>query len=199
MSELLLLEGFAISELEGQLSPIIKRTYSDRIALKPNLQNIIFTEVRGTKTEPIIVFLSEPTYKFRMPIVPFGKPKKEIPGVAYETSVKLIDFAKWTSKSISEVDIKEFREILKVVEIQVDCQCMAFHWTGIRYQLSQIDAAIYPTNIPDKVWRFRHTQSGVPTLCKHLAGMFKVIRFHAPQLLKAIKDNSKRKKFKKTS
>ena len=64
---------------------------------------------------------------------------------------------------------------------------MAFHWTGIRYQLSQIDVALFPTSIPDNVWRLRHTESGVPTVCKHIKGVFDILNKNSSQILKAIK------------
>jgi len=93
------------------------------------------------------------------------------------------DKASWKN-----VTLKMFRGMIREVDVKFDCSCLAFHWQGHRYNLSQIDSALFPTSIPDPIWGPRHNGDG--GLCKHLAGLTRSIRFFAPIILKEIKQKA---------
>ena len=193
-----LIESSEINDLRKLGSHIIRRTYGERKKLKPDIKNIVFVEIRGTADKPTLVFLAEPTYEFKMKIVKFGKTYygDNTKDNGYEILVQLTNFKKLREKYFNlrylwQLDIKQFRELLDLIDVKIDCECMSFHWLGMRYRWSLEGIALYPTNIPDNVWKFRHNSR---TICKHLKGTFQILRFHAPQILKKIKSKYSDKK-----
>jgi hypothetical protein len=111
--------------------------------------------------------------------------------------IQFVDLDKWKDKPWAEMTLKDFLDILKVCDVKFDCGCYGFHWLGNRYKLSRLKSAIYPTNIPDKVWGPR--QQNKNGVCKHLLGLITDFEKMAPQILQKIKDLAKLKKVDLTS
>jgi hypothetical protein len=168
--------------------PIIKNTVAKRKKVKGKEIRITrFLDIEGKASSPILIFGTEPTFKFSMPYVNNGNSSTSGDTNTYLMKIQLVDFNKWRKgKYLHEMNINEFKEILDVCEIKLDCQCKFFFWGGLNYVLGTIDSAIYPTSIPNTIWRKRKGYSE-PSLCKHLALLLPIVKFNAPTILKGIK------------
>lgn len=182
-----LYKEFTINDIKGQLSPIIKNTYSKRKKIKGSRgrasQFIEFDTKKG-----IAKFLVEPTNKSATQVVDLNGNLR--PDTVYETSIEFVDYDKWVDDP-KNLTLDEWKQILTVADVKIHCNCGSFHWTGLRYQWSELDSAIYPLHIADPVWRKRHTEGGVPSLCKHLEEVILKIRRYPMQIYNDIKKKSK--------
>lgn len=69
---------------------------------------------------------------------------------------------------------KEIKAILENADVKMFCSCPSFHWQGMNWRLTQLNGAIYPTNIKPKPktpetprgWDNRTEGSFI---CKHLS------------------------------
>lgn len=173
-----LFSEFTVAEIVNQLSPVIKRTYGDRKRKKGAggraSQLADFDVKTGTAK-----FLVEPTNSFSTKVADLNGNLRA--ASAYEADIQFVDFDKWVD-DWKTITLDEWKDILTVADVRLHCNCGSFHWTGIRYQWSELDSAIHPINIPDPHWRKIHTDSGVPTLCKHLEEVIKKIRRYPAQI-----------------
>lgn len=147
----------------------------------------------------ILLIATEPTYNFN--IIAYDPGENGGSGHKdniYEIEIQFIDIDKWRNSSWSEIKLQEFKDILKVVDIKLNCTCFAFYWQSHRHELTQLDSAIYEYNGTDTgEWKARH--DGKPGLCKHLSAVMPILNFQAPAILKAIRDAAKRKGIDKES
>jgi hypothetical protein len=169
----------------GQVDLLFKRTYNVRKAIvKPS--KTVFDKLEGTKRNPILVFKTIPTFTNKSNIIPKGKSNDPKLAKFYRVRVQLIDINSWIKgKTIEKYTIEEFDGLLNYIDVKLDCSCYAFHYWGLRYRLSLVDSAIYPTNISDPV---RSKQLKVkPTLCKHLINIVKILPLNSLKILNVIK------------
>lgn len=141
----------------------------------------------------ILLIATEPTYDFNImaynPGEDGGKGHKE---TIYEIEIEFVDIDKWRDSPWSEIKLKEFKDILKVVDIKVNCTCFSFYWQSHRHEMTQLDSAIYPYNGTDTgVWKKRHSNKA--GLCKHLSAILPILNFQAPAILKTIREAAKSK------
>jgi len=94
------------------------------------------------------------------------------PSKTYDMQMKILD----VSKNMKELGIEEelskenIKILLDLSEVQLYSSSPAFQLTGINYNLSQVESAIKPTNIPLTKWaKFR----GDAFLDKHLRNLLK--------------------------
>lgn len=111
----------------------------------------------------------------------------------YEVSIKILDFFDWLSIFEGDkITRKEVKEILEVSDVQVFSNSPAMHWQGMNFNLSLLDASMYPTNIPNKVWGKKHGDPNGYFLSKELAGILATIDFWlnpiSSMLTKKLKD-----------
>lgn len=102
------------------------------------------------KAKPIIGYKS---------LTPLSKPSRwyELRFLVY------IDLTNYLVKNT----VTNLRKDLDTAQCYYDCNCMSFHFHGMRYRASRVKWAMYPTNIPDNVQRKKFgTNSKV---CKHIA------------------------------
>jgi hypothetical protein len=98
----------------------------------------------------------------------------------YTMEIRILNFFTWL-KSVTDLSetneftLKDLKEILKVADIQLYCNDPSFHWQGMNAHLSQLDASIYPTDIPPHYWD--HYHRGDQLLCKHLSGLISQFGF----------------------
>lgn len=186
---------FTIIDWANQASPIIKRTRKIRNKIKGQEVHVAkVIDIEFDENSPVILFATEPTFSFNVPVM--VGPKTQKMDNLYDIRIQLLDLAKWKDSPWITMPLKEFKEILDVVEIKIDCTCFFFHWGGIRYQLSQLDSAIKPTRISDPVWRKRHGEGNVPTLCKHSLGVVRAMKFNSAKILSEIRKKAKEKDIK---
>lgn len=96
----------------------------------------------------------------------------------YELQIKIVDALEWIKVfEGEEIGQKEMKEILEVSDVKVFSTAPAFHWQGMNVNISQLDASIYPTDIPNPVWGPRHGDAKGYFLDKHLYGLFNQIKF----------------------
>lgn len=142
-------------------------------------------------------FLTETTpkypknYKYK-DVDPNSLELKNNPSKTYELQIKVLKFFDWLDVFEGEkITDKEIKEVLEVSDVQVFNTSPSFQFQSYNWNMSQLDASIYPTDIPSKVWapeRFK----GEYFLDKHLYGLIQGLGFwHNPMasmLTKKLKD-----------
>lgn len=114
------------------------------------------------------IFITKPTFLSQAQTI---NPSTNTASIdkTYTMEVQFIDLEKWKDSAWKDLSLKEFREILTACDVKLACDCPSHTFQGHRYNLTQIDSAIYPMNIPDPIWRQNHQGKG--GLCKHLLGL----------------------------
>jgi len=117
------------------------------------------------------------------------------PSKTYEMYVRIPKFFEWldTRPGDDPLTRDDLREVFNNVDVKIACNCPAFHWQSINYNLTVMGASIYPTNIAPtsgpKGWKDRQKDA---FLCKHLAQLFRHISFFEQPMVsmlnKRIKD-----------
>ena len=135
-------------------------------------------------------FKTIPTYKDHEPDYepkitdPFDDFKlKPIVNDRYTMYIQIIDFMKWLGTRPADagnITRKELNDIFDVAYVKVFCNCPSFHWQAANYNASQLDASIYPTDIPPKKWGKVHGEYSC--LCKHLSALLKQFYFFEQQM-----------------
>lgn len=170
-----------IFDFKGKGNLVTNRTYADRKKIKGGMEkNLILVDFDpGTA---IITYLAEPTYKFSNVELDIKGHDKGLTN-SYTVEVEFQDYNKWIlPEEWKNVSKEDFVDFLKVCDVKWFCSCKGFNYTGIKYQLTQANAAIYKQNIPDTEWKDK-TQTPRPSLCKHcLAVATKLIRYPTQSL-----------------
>lgn len=116
------------------------------------------------------VFKSIPTYDTIVKAVNFPNTDKDKNVKMYTEQIRILDFFKLaqTKPNYEENQLtrKEIKEILKVADVQVSCDCKSFQFQGMNHILTTFDASIYPELRPPKVWNKWHKDDNFT--CKHL-------------------------------
>jgi hypothetical protein len=93
--------------------------------------------------------------------------------------------------SITEDDIST---IFEVCDIRLWSDSPAFHYQGSNYHLSQLDAALYPTNIKPRQWDDKH--KGDNFVDKHLASLIDAVPSFFGQMAQRLQDLLNKKRIK---
>lgn len=147
-----------------------------------------------------LTILTEPTYNFNARTLPDGSNGNFIKkDNVYTVDIQFVDLDKWKDKPWNEIKLQDFKEIIKVADIKLNCSCFAFFWQGHRFELTTLDSAIYPYSGKDSgLWRNNvggfNGHGGQAGMCKHLAAIMPLLNFQAPAILKAIRQAAKEKK-----
>lgn len=99
------------------------------------------------------------------------------PEKKYEIQLKILKFFSWldTHPVGQKFSMADLKELLQVADIQIFNTSPGFHWQGINWWASQIDASAYPTDIKPKVWDKR--LGGEFFVDKHTYGFLQQIKF----------------------
>ena len=111
------------------------------------------------------------------------------PSKLYELKIRLDGFFTWLLGTLPEgqaVSKKGLLDAMEVCSIKVWSSSPAFHWQGHNYNMSQLGAALYPTNIPPRHWNQPHLHGENAFLDKHLAILFMNIGFYAQQMAQTL-------------
>lgn len=85
----------------------------------------------------------------------------------------------------TKLDLKSVKAFLWTCDqMQLWSNSPSFHWQGFNFHLSQVNASIFPTNIPDTKWRNIH--GDVAALDKHLLDLMVHIRFFLNQMASSL-------------
>jgi hypothetical protein len=151
------------------------------------------------------VFLTEATESIYPADYQFGEldPEddfriKKNPSKAYELHIRILDFMKWLKETRPDalndkkITWEEIKDVLKVADIKVFSTSPSFHWQGVNYFLSQVDASIYPTSIAPTFWNQPQYHGSDPYfLDKHLYGLFRQIDFFGNQMASMLQKRMK--------
>ena len=136
------------------------------------------------KTEATVpAYPKTATFKKANPTLNFSLSNN--PDKTYYIHIRILDFMRWLKGTRPDelegqpISWKEIKDVLDVAYIQLWSSSPSFHWQGMNYNLSQIDGAIYPTDIAPKVWDKIH---GDAFLDKHTYGLIRQIGFFGNQM-----------------
>jgi hypothetical protein len=107
------------------------------------------------------------------------------PSKLYELKIRLDGFFTWLLGTLpegQEVSKKDLLDSMDICSIKVWSSSPAFHWQGHNYNMTQLGAALHPTNIAPQHWNQPHLHGENAFLDKHLAILFMNIGFYAQQM-----------------
>lgn len=171
------LKEFTIIDFKGQMSAITRKYAKKRKAILGQ-EKLILSSFKNN----ILTIKVFPTNGGKVRVI-FDGGKRESTSSYYLVKIYFIDFEKWVPNP-KELDEKEFRQILRVCDIKLNCTCAAFHYQGFRYKLSQLKSALFPTTIADPHWDKYH-KGGL--ICKHQAVVLNRFLTNARQVMSFIK------------
>jgi hypothetical protein len=152
------LKEFTIVDFKGQASAITKKARRERKA-KLGEEKLILSSFRDS----ILSVKVLPTDGGVVSVL-FDAGKRQSKAKFYTVKIKFLDFSKWIPNK-KKTTPQEFKDVLRVMDVKLQCNCQAFHFQGFRWKLGQLKSALYPTNIPDPHWDKYH-KGGL--ICKHL-------------------------------
>jgi len=141
-------------------------------------------EMRVNQNEDYVtfVFLQEPTHKFDTKVT--QPPSMElVPDNLYTQQIRFENVFSLlkTDPNFTEfrnITLDQVKELLKAGDIKMFCDCPSFHWQGQNFNMTQLDASIFPTEIPPTYWNNFH--KGEQLVCKHLDLMLANVNFFIP-------------------
>ena len=102
------------------------------------------------------------------------------PPKVYALLIRLNQFFTWMLDTLPDgqaLTLKDMKDAIRVCPVQFWSNSPAFHWQGINFNLSQLDASIYPTNIAPHFWSQPQYHGENALLDKHLAALLRNISF----------------------
>ena len=88
-----------------------------------------------------------------------------------------------------ELTLKDMKDAIRVCPVQFWSNSPGFHWQGHNFVLSQLDAAIYPTDIPPEYWSQPQFHGQDAMLDKHLAALLRNISFYLNNMTSMLNKN----------
>jgi hypothetical protein len=98
----------------------------------------------------------------------------------YTLLLQFDDFFTWMLDTLPDgqaLTLKDMKDAIRVCPVKFWSNSPAFHWQGTNYQLSQLDAAIYPTNIAPQFWNQPQYHGDNNLLDKHLMALLRYLSF----------------------
>lgn len=113
----------------------------------------------------------------------------------YEIQVKVLDFFSWlkTQPEGQPITVKDLKDLLSIADVQIFNTAPFFQYGSINYNLSQIDASAYPTDIAPKVWDQR--LGGDFFVDKHIYGILRAINTFLDEMTKELNKKLKQRGF----
>ena len=117
---------------------------------------------------------------------------KPNPPKIYTLLIRLNNFFTWMLNTLPDgqaLSLKDMKDAIKVCPVQFWSDSPAFHWQGHNYVLSQLDAAIYPTDISPQHWNQQKYHGQDAMLDKHLAALIRNISFYLNNMTAMLNKN----------
>lgn len=102
------------------------------------------------------------------------------PNKVYTLLLQFDDFFTWMLDTLPDgqaLTLKDMKDAIRICPVKFWSNSPAFHWQGTNYQLSQLDAAIYPTNIAPQFWNQPQYHGDNNLLDKHLMALLRHLSF----------------------
>jgi hypothetical protein len=102
------------------------------------------------------------------------------PNKVYALLLQFDDFFTWMLDTLPDgqaLTLKDMKDAIRVCPVKFWSNSPAFHWQGTNYQLSQLDAAIHPTNIAPQFWNQPKYHGDNNLLDKHLMALLRYLSF----------------------
>lgn len=136
------------------------------------------------------VHYKEPRFVFLVKVKAMSTTLKQSPVIGYQTLRPLIKPSKYyelrflvyidLSNTLVKNNITNLKRDFMTAQCYYDCNCMSFHYHGIRYRASKSKWAMYPTNIPDPAQRVRFGMNS--KVCKHIGAFSYDLMGFVPQI-----------------
>jgi hypothetical protein len=114
------------------------------------------------------------------------------PPKVYTLLIRLNKFFTWMLDTLPDgqaLSLKDMKDAIRVCPVQFWSNSPAFHWQGHNYVLSQLDAAIYPTDIAPEHWNQPQYHGEDAMLDKHLAALIRNISFYLNNMTAMLNKN----------
>jgi hypothetical protein len=110
----------------------------------------------------------------------------------YTLLIRFNKFFTWMLDTLPDgqaLTIKDMKDAIRVCPVQFWSNSPAFHWQGHNYVLSQLDAAIFPTDIAPLHWNQPQYHGEDAMLDKHLAALIRNISFFLNNMTSMLNKN----------
>jgi len=114
------------------------------------------------------------------------------PPKVYTLLIRLNKFFTWMLDTLPDgqaLSLKDMKDAIRVCPVQFWSNCPSFHWQGHNFVLSQLDAAIYPTDIAPEHWNQPQYHGEDAMLDKHLAALIRNISFYLNNMTAMLNKN----------
>lgn len=102
------------------------------------------------------------------------------PNKVYTLCLQFDNFFTWMLDTLPDgqaLTLKDMKDAIRVCPVKFWSNSPAFHYQGTNYQLSQLDAAIYPTSIAPQFWNQPQYHGDNNLLDKHLMALLRYLSF----------------------
>jgi hypothetical protein len=102
------------------------------------------------------------------------------PNKVYTLLLQFDNFFTWMLDTLPDgqaLTMKDMKDAIRVCPVEFWSNSPAFHWQGHNFVLSQLGAAVYPTNIAPHFWNHPRYHGDDAMLDKHLAALLRYLSF----------------------
>jgi len=195
-----LTEDLRLSDLmkHAGISKLTKVFMKDRLARLGGKKSGVLLKINVVKNRDYIdfTFVSKPTYGTTNVQITKPKSMQLVASDEYDQTIRLTNFFKLIKTdpdftSYKDVTLKYIKEVIKVADVKLWCDCPSMHWQGMNYVLTQFNGSLHPTTIAPQVWNKKHKDNNM--VCKHLDLILSQTAFYtnlmASMILKYMKNN----------
>jgi hypothetical protein len=201
LNEFMTLSNLKSADSASAFTQRTRKQRNQAVGTENKTSKLVDLSIDTVEDHVTFVFKTTATTPIYAPSAEFGKVDpndlqiKKNPDKSYELYVRILDFFEWLdAQQIDDRTLtsKDIKEILEVSNVQLFSTSPSFQYQSMNFNMSQVDASIYPTNIAPKVWDSPHLHGENAFLDKHLYGLINQIGFFAnpmaSMLTKRLKD-----------
>ena len=187
-------DAAAISAMTQKFRSLRRQMVGQEIA------NVKLMTVQFDQKDDWVEFQFRSTSTPNTPTKKLSNPKADFslqpnPPKVYTLLIRLDKFFTWMLDTLPDgqaLTIKDMKDAVRVCPVKFWSNSPAYHWQGMNYNLSQLDAAIYPTNIAPLFWNQAQYHGEDAMLDKHLAALLRNISFFMNNMASMLNKNLQR-------
>lgn len=164
-----------------------RRQRNQAVGAESRVAELIDVELNPSDDYVTFQFMTEVTepiypddYTFQQ-TNPTNKNLQRNTGKTYEIELRILEFFSWLDTrpdDAGDLTSSDIKDVLDTANVQVWSNAPSYHYQGMNFYASQLDASIYPTDIEPQFWNQSHLHGSGPYLLdKHLLGLVKAIKF----------------------